>query len=53
MTIPASLSDTFAEIVPGGLAAFIVSRLAGMLASSHPQWRERVTAAVGCKLLRP
>jgi glycerol uptake facilitator-like aquaporin len=33
VTIARSLSDTFAGIAPGGVAAFIVSQLAGMLAA--------------------
>jgi glycerol uptake facilitator-like aquaporin len=33
VTIARSLSDTFAGIAPGGVTAFIVSQLAGMLAA--------------------
>lgn len=44
VTIARSLSDTFAGIAPGGVAAFIVSQLAGMLAAvilSRWLWREQ------------
>jgi glycerol uptake facilitator-like aquaporin len=47
VTIARSLSDTFAGIAPGGVTAFIVSQLAGMLAAvilSRWVWRERMTA---------
>jgi glycerol uptake facilitator-like aquaporin len=47
VTIARSLSDTFAGIAPAGVAAFIVSQLAGMLAAvilSRWLWRERMTA---------
>jgi glycerol uptake facilitator-like aquaporin len=47
VTIARSLSDTFAGIAPAGVAAFIVSQLAGMLAAiilSHWLWRDRMTA---------
>jgi len=46
VTIARSLSDTFAGIAPAGVAAFIVSQLAGMLAAvilSRWLWRERIT----------
>jgi glycerol uptake facilitator-like aquaporin len=45
VTIARSLSDTFAGIAPSGVAAFIVSQLAGMLAAvilSRWLWRERI-----------
>jgi len=47
VTIARSLSDTFAGIAPAGVAAFIVSQLAGMLAAvilSRWLWRDRMTA---------
>jgi glycerol uptake facilitator-like aquaporin len=47
VTIARSLSDTFAGIAPGGVAAFIVSQLAGMLTAvllSRWLWRERMSA---------
>jgi glycerol uptake facilitator-like aquaporin len=47
VTIARSLSDTFAGIAPGGVAAFIASQLAGMGAAviaSRWLWRERMTA---------
>ena len=47
VTIARSLSDTFAGIAPGGVAAFVVSQLAGMLAAvilSRWLWRERMSA---------
>jgi glycerol uptake facilitator-like aquaporin len=47
VTIARSLSDTFAGIAPAGVAAFIVSQVAGMLAAvtlSRWLWRERMTA---------
>jgi glycerol uptake facilitator-like aquaporin len=47
VTIARSLSDTFAGIAPGGVAAFIVCQLAGMLVAvilSRWLWRERMTA---------
>jgi glycerol uptake facilitator-like aquaporin len=46
VTIARSLSDTFAGIAPAGVAAFIVSQLAGMLAAvilSRWLWRERMS----------
>jgi len=46
VTIARSLSDTFAGIAPGGVAAFIVSQLAGMFAAvilSRWLWRERMS----------
>ena len=47
VTIARSLSDTFVGIAPGGVAAFVVSQLAGMLAAvilSRWLWRERMSA---------
>jgi glycerol uptake facilitator-like aquaporin len=47
VTIARSLTDTFAGIAPAGVAAFIVSQLAGMLAAvilSRWLWRDRMTA---------
>jgi glycerol uptake facilitator-like aquaporin len=47
VTIARSLSDTFAGIAPAGVAAFIVSQLAGMLVAvglSRWLWRKRMTA---------
>jgi glycerol uptake facilitator-like aquaporin len=47
VTIARSLSDTFAGIAPSGVAAFIVSQLAGMLAAvilSRWLWRGRMSA---------
>jgi glycerol uptake facilitator-like aquaporin len=47
VTIARSLSDTFAGIAPGGVIAFIVSQLAGMIGAvilSRWLWRERMTA---------
>jgi glycerol uptake facilitator-like aquaporin len=47
VTIARSLSDTFAGIAPAGVAAFIVSQFAGMLAAvilSRWLWPERMTA---------
>jgi hypothetical protein len=47
VTIARSLSDTFAGIAPAGVAAFIVSQLAGMLAAvilSRWLWSDRLTA---------
>jgi len=46
VTIARSLSDTFVGIAPGGVAAFIVSQLAGMLAAvilSRWLWGERMS----------
>jgi glycerol uptake facilitator-like aquaporin len=46
VTIARSLSDTFAGIAPGGVAAFIVSQFAGMVAAvllSRWLWRERMS----------
>ena len=46
VTIARSLSDTFVGIAAGGVAAFIVSQLAGMLAAvilSRWLWRERMS----------
>jgi len=46
VTIARSLSDTFAGIAPGGVAAFIVSQLAGMFAAvilSRWLWRGRMS----------
>jgi len=46
VTIARSLSDTFAGIAPGGVAAFIVSQFVGMLAAvilSRWLWRERMS----------
>jgi glycerol uptake facilitator-like aquaporin len=46
VTIAGSLSDTFVGIAPGGVAAFIVSQLAGMLAAvilSRWLWRARMS----------
>ena len=43
VTIARSLSDTFVGIAPGGVAAFIVSQFAGMVAAvllSRWLWRE-------------
>jgi glycerol uptake facilitator-like aquaporin len=43
VTIARSLSNTFAGIAPAGVAAFVVSQFAGMLAAvilSHWLWRE-------------
>jgi hypothetical protein len=43
VTIARSLSDTFAGIAPGGVAAFVVARLAGMLVAvglSRRLWRK-------------
>jgi glycerol uptake facilitator-like aquaporin len=47
VTIARSLSDTFAGIAPAGVAAFIVSQLAGMLAAvllGRWLWPDRMTA---------
>jgi glycerol uptake facilitator-like aquaporin len=47
VTIARSLSDTFAGIAPAGVAAFIVSQLAGMLVAvglSRWLWRKRRAA---------
>jgi glycerol uptake facilitator-like aquaporin len=47
VTIARSLSDTFAGIAPGGVAAFIISQFAGMLAAvilSRWLWRSKTTA---------
>jgi glycerol uptake facilitator-like aquaporin len=47
VTVARSLSDTFVGIAPGGVAAFIVSQLAGMVAAvilSRWLWRERMSA---------
>jgi glycerol uptake facilitator-like aquaporin len=47
VTFARSLSDTFAGIAPAGVAAFIISQFAGMLAAvvlSRWLWRERITA---------
>jgi glycerol uptake facilitator-like aquaporin len=47
VTIARSLSDTFAGIAPGGVAAFVVAQLAGMLAAvmlGRWLWRERMSA---------
>jgi len=47
VTIARSLSDTFAGIAPAGVAAFIVSQLAGMLVAvglSRWLWRKRMIA---------
>ena len=47
VTIARSLSDTFAGIAPSGVAAFIVSQLAGMVVAvglSRWLWRKRMTA---------
>ena len=47
VTIARSLSDTFAGIAPAGVAAFIFSQLAGMLAAvmlSRWLWRGSITA---------
>jgi glycerol uptake facilitator-like aquaporin len=47
VTIARSLSDTFAGIAPAGVAAFIFSQLAGMLAAvmlSRWLWRGPMTA---------
>jgi glycerol uptake facilitator-like aquaporin len=47
VTIARSLSDTFAGIAPAGVAAFIVSQLAGMLAAvflGRWLWRARMIA---------
>jgi glycerol uptake facilitator-like aquaporin len=47
VTIARSLSNTFAGIAPAGVAAFIVSQLAGMLVAvglSRWLWRDRMTA---------
>jgi glycerol uptake facilitator-like aquaporin len=46
VTIARSLSDTFAGIAPGGVAAFIVAQFVGMLAAimvSRWLWSERAT----------
>jgi hypothetical protein len=43
VTIARSLSDTFAGIAPGGVAAFVVAQLAGMLVAvglSRRLWRK-------------
>jgi glycerol uptake facilitator-like aquaporin len=43
VTIARSLSDTFAGIAPGGVAAFVVAQLAGMLVAvglSRWLWRK-------------
>src|SRR5260370_38200923 len=43
VTIARSLSDTFAAIPPGGVAAFVVTQLAGMLVAfglSPRLWRK-------------
>jgi glycerol uptake facilitator-like aquaporin len=47
VTIARSLSNTFAGIAPAGVAAFIVSQLAGMVVAvglSRWLWRKRMTA---------
>ena len=47
VTLARSLSDTFAGIAPAGVAAFVVSQLAGMFAAvmlSRWLWRERIKA---------
>jgi glycerol uptake facilitator-like aquaporin len=47
VTIARSLSDTFTGIAPAGVAAFIVSQIAGMLAAvilSRWLWHERMSA---------
>ncbi|MCH2933621.1 hypothetical protein K3V84_14835, partial [Listeria monocytogenes] len=47
VTIARSLSDTFAGIAPGGVAAFIVAQSVGMLAAvalAGWLWRERKPA---------
>src|SRR5262249_47448089 len=47
VTIARSLSNTFAGIAPGGVMAFILSQLAGMLVAvglSGWLWRKRMTA---------
>jgi glycerol uptake facilitator-like aquaporin len=47
VTIARSLSDTFSGIAPTGVAAFIVSQLAGMVVAvglSRWLWRKRMTA---------
>jgi glycerol uptake facilitator-like aquaporin/protein-tyrosine-phosphatase len=49
VTIARSLSDTFAGIAPGGVAAFIAAQLAGMLAAvllAHWFWMSTKSASI-------